>query len=197
MIDIQNDFVPGGALAAKGGEEIIPLINQIQKKFDLIVATQDWHPPDHVSFAQVHGKKTGDVIVSNGVQQVLWPVHCVKDTWGAELISSLDTSRINKIFYKGTQKNVDSYSAIYDNKKLRSTGLEEYLKESQIKEIYISGLVTDYCIKYTALDCSALGYPTYVIIDACRGANLNPNDTNDAVEEMEAAGVKIIHSYEL
>jgi nicotinamidase/pyrazinamidase len=196
IVDLQNDFIPEGALAVNEGDRIIPLINKLQEKFDLVVATQDWHPEDHASFAKVHGKQPGDVILLNGMPQVLWPVHCVQNTWGARLVSTFDTHKIDRVFFKGVDKKIDSYSAIYDNAKLRGTGLEEYLLEKNIQEIFIAGLATDYCVKYTALDAHALGYSTTVILDACRGVELTSGDIDKAIEEMKSAGIKIVFSKE-
>lgn len=197
VVDLQNDFLPEGALAVKEGDRIIPLINKLQDKFDLIAATLDWHPKDHVSFAQTHGKHPGDLISFNGIPQILWPVHCVQNTSGARLASAFDAHKVEKFIFKGVDKNIDSYSAIYDNASLRGTGLEQYLKEMHVKEIYIAGLATDYCVKYTALDAASLGFSTFVIIDACRGVELKAGDISAAIEEMKAAGVKIIESKNL
>lgn len=178
LVDLQNDFLPGGALEVKDGDKIIPLINKLQDYFELIVATQDWHPRNHESFA-------------------FWPVHCVQGSKGAEFVKVLDTSKVVKVFQKGIDKKVDSYSGFFDNDKKKSTGLGEYLKEKNIKGVYIVGLATDYCVKYTALDAVRLGFNTFVIEDACRGVNLKQNDIHNAIQEMQSAGVKIINSKEV
>lgn len=198
LVDIQNDFVPGGALAVPEGDRIIPLVNRLQKDFDLVVATRDWHPTNHGSFASNHtGTKPGDVVELNGLQQILWPDHCIQNTKGSEFVSTLDTSRIAKVFYKGTDPDIDSYSTFFDNAQRKSTGLENFLKGKGIKEVYIAGLATDYCVKYSTLDAIRLGFETTVILDACRGVNLQPDDSDKAVEEMKQAGVKIVESKDL
>lgn len=194
IVDLQNDFVPGGALAVKEGDHIIPLINHLQEKFDLIVASKDWHPPNHTSFASTHGKLSGEVVQFNGRDQVLWPIHCVQHSWGADFVPGLNRDKMDEIFFKGVEENIDSYSAISDNAKLRSTGLSEYLIEKNIKEIYIVGLATDYCIKYTAIDACEKGFNTHVVIDACRGIELHPGDILKSFQEMSAAGAKLIES---
>ena len=198
LVDIQNDFVPGGALAVPEGDKIIPIVNRLQKFFDLIVATQDWHPASHGSFASNHkGKKPGDTIELEGLQQILWPDHCIQNTRGAEFVPHLDTSRFAKIFHKGTDPSIDSYSTFFDNAHRKSTGLKNFLKEKGAKEIYIAGLATDYCVKYSALDAIPLGFRTFVIEDACRGVNLKPGDTEKAIREMRNAGAIIVQSYEI
>lgn len=198
LVDIQNDFVPGGALAVPEGDQIIPLVNRLQKDFDMIVATKDWHPTNHGSFASNHtGTKPGDIVDLNGLQQILWPDHCVQNTKGSEFVTLLDTSRIVKVFHKGTDPGIDSYSTFFDNAQRKSTGLENFLKGKGVKEVYIAGLATDYCVKYSALDAIRLGFDTTVIIDACRGVNLNPDDSDKAIEEMKQAGIKIVERKDL
>jgi nicotinamidase/pyrazinamidase len=194
-VDIQNDFCPGGNLAVPEGDAIVELANQLQPYFSLVVATQDWHPHNHMSFAPNHpGKQVGDVVDVHGVAQVLWPEHCVQGTLGAEFHADLNLQRINKILHKGSDKTVDSYSAFFDNAHLRSTGLADYLLAEQVSEIYIIGLATDYCVKYSCIDAVNLGFTTFVITDGCRGINLNAGDVTRALAEMEQLGVKIIHS---
>jgi nicotinamidase/pyrazinamidase len=192
LVDIQNDFVPGGALAVPEGGQIVPIVNELQKKFELIVATQDWHPRDHASFAANHpGKKIGDVIEVDGLPQILWPVHCVQNTPGAELVPSLDRSRIDRIFHKGTDPHIDSYSGFFDNGHRKATGLGDHLKSKQVTDVYVCGLATDYCVKFTALDAVQLGFKTHVINDASRGVNLKPGDVDRAIDEMKGAGVEV------
>jgi nicotinamidase/pyrazinamidase len=198
LVDLQNDFLPGGALAVPGGDEAIPIANHLQPKFELVVATQDWHPPNHLSFAANHpGKKPGDVISLDGMQQILWPVHCVEHTPGAELAAALDKRRIRKVFAKGADPQIDSYSGFYDNGRRRSTGLGAYLRQQGVDELYVLGLATDYCVKATALDAVGLGFKTRLVVDACRGVNLSPGDVERAIEAMQAAGVKLVSSEEL
>jgi nicotinamidase/pyrazinamidase len=195
LVDIQNDFVPGGALAVRDGDKVVPVANRIQPAFDLVVATQDWHPANHGSFASQHpGRKPGDVIDLNGIAQVLWPDHCVQRSKGAEFHPGLDRTRIAKIFQKGVDPAIDSYSAFFDNAHRRGTGLAEYVKSQGVTTIYIAGLATDYCVKFTALDARTLGLETYVIEDACRGVNLQPGDSAAAIDQMRAAGVHVISS---
>jgi nicotinamidase/pyrazinamidase len=198
LVDIQNDFLPGGALAVPQGDMIMPLANQVQREFKLIVATQDWHPANHLSFAANHpGKKPGDIIPLNGQKQVLWPVHCVQNTFGAKFAGGLRFDRVNKVFRKGTDAAIDSYSGFFDNGHIRATGLGEYLKEKKVTDLFVIGLATDYCVKFTALDAVALGFRTYVIEDACRGVNLTPGDVNKAIGAMKAAGIQIMKAKDL
>lgn len=193
MVDLQNDFCHGGSLAVPGGDEVIPLANQLQETFDHVIATQDWHPHDHTSFAANHASySVGDVIEVEHIQQILWPVHCVQNTKGAEFHGDLHIDKIKKIFHKGTDKNIDSYSAFFDNAHLKSTGLVDYLREQQIDEVYIMGLATDYCVKFSALDAAHLGLKVYVIQDACRAVKLHEDDEAQAFAEMKAAGVTLI-----
>ena len=195
LVDLQNDFVPGGALPVLGGNEIIPVVNRLQSGFDLVVATQDWHPANHGSFAANHpGKKPGDIIMLNGLEQILWPVHCVQDTEGATFVKELDTSLIDRIFKKGTDPEIDSYSGFFDNGHKKDTGMGDYLNEKSVTDVYILGLATEYCVKYTALDASQLGFNTFLIVDACRGVNLDPGDVDNAIGEMGKAGVSVIQS---
>lgn len=197
LVDIQNDFLPGGALAVKNGGEILPIINNlVNYPFNLIVATKDWHPIDHSSFAATHNKLPGECIIINEMEQILWPLHCIQGTQGAEFHSILNTEKIDKIFYKGTDKVIDSYSAFYDNGHFKSTGLDKYLHDKGIKEIYIAGLTTDYCVKYSVLDALKLGFKVFVIMDACRGVDLKKNDSYKALEEMRNAGAGMITSDE-
>ena len=195
LVDLQNDFVPGGALAVREGDAVVPVANRVQRAFDLIVASQDWHPRDHGSFAANHpGRKVGDVVDLNGLDQILWPVHCVQDTRGAELVPGLDTRRIERVFYKGIDPAIDSYSALFDNGHRRSTGMGEYLRERGVREVFICGLATDYCVKFTALDARQFGFDVHVIEDASRGINLKPDDSANALQEIRAAGGHIIRS---
>jgi nicotinamidase/pyrazinamidase len=193
IVDVQNDFLPGGALAVPGGDEIVPILNGLQPRFDLIVATQDWHPPKHGSFAANHpGRTPGETIDLAGLPQILWPVHCVQGTPGAEFAPTLDRSRWARVFTKGTDPEIDSYSGFFDNGHRRATGLGEYLGAEGVEEVYVAGLATDYCVKFTALDARGLGFETFLIADASRGVDLQAGDCARAVEEMRAAGVKIV-----
>jgi len=195
LVDIQNDFCPGGALEVPKGDEVVEVANSMQAYFSQVVATQDWHPADHGSFAANHeAKQPGDVIDLHGITQVLWPMHCVQGSRGAEFVESLSTGRIRKVFRKGQDVRVDSYSGFYDNGKTNPSGLSHYLRNLGVAELYILGLATDYCVKYTALDAVAEGFDCYVIEDGCRGVELAPGDVDAAIDEMRQAGVTIIHS---
>lgn len=195
VVDIQNDFLPGGALAVNEGNIIIPVVNKLMKRFALTVATQDWHPANHGSFATNHNnRKIGEIIDLNGLPQILWPVHCVQNSWGAEFANELETENIHKIFTKGTDREIDSYSGFFDNGHRKATGLGEYLRAKGIEDVYVTGLATDYCVKFTALDSVQLGFNTFLVTDACRGVNLQEGDVKRAIEEMGDIGVKIIDS---
>src|SRR5262245_27053677 len=198
IVDLQNDFLPGGALPVPHGDEVITLANDLQQQFGLVVATKDWHPPNHGSFAANHkGKKPGDRIILDGIEQILWPVHCVQHTYGAEFAHAFDRSRIAHVFHKGTERNIDSYSTFFDNAHLRHTGLARYLERRSIKEIYLMGLALDFCVKYSTLDARHLGLTTYVIVDGCRGIELKPGDIDRALDEMKYAGAVLLKSKEL
>ena len=197
LVDIQNDFIPGGALAVAHGDEVVPVANAVQPRFDLVVATQDWHPRDHGSFASQHGKNPGEMIELAGLPQVLWPDHCVQGSRGAEFHAELDMSRVAHVFRKGTDPAIDSYSGFYDNGHRKATGLGDYLKEAGVTDVYVLGLATDYCVKWTALDSVGLGFRTHLIEDGARGVELAPGDVQRAVEEMRSAGVEITTSGEV
>jgi len=198
LVDIQNDFLQGGALAVPDGDDIIPIVNQLQRYFDFVIATQDYHPPNHQSFAsQYSGKKIGELVELDGIPQVLWPDHCVQSTAGAEFSADLDLDKVDKIFPKGTDDWIDSYSGFFDNEHKKDTGLDEYLKGKEVDQVFIVGLATDYCVKYTALDAVSLGFDTWVITDAVKGVNLQDDASAKALEEMEAKGVKLITSQDI
>lgn len=197
LVDIQNDFLPTGALPVAEGDQIIPLANRLQPYFDLVVATQDWHPAGHKSFAVHHDRNPGEVILLNGVEQVLWPVHCVENTPGAEMAVGLETSGIERIFQKGTNLEIDSYSGFFDNDHKSDTGLSDYLKAKGVTELFVVGLALDYCVKFTALDARQCGFNTTLIVDGTRGVNISPGDSVKAVKEMGAAGVKVVQSREI
>jgi nicotinamidase/pyrazinamidase len=195
LIDLQYDFCPGGALAVAHGDETIPVANRLMPKFSTIVATQDWHPPDHGSFAINHpGAKPYDLGELAGLPQVMWPAHCVQGTRGAELHDALDRNLITEVFRKGTDPAIDSYSGFFDNGHRKSTGLGDWLKARDIQDLVILGLATDYCVKFTTLDARELGFTVRVVVDGCRGVNINPDDSAKAIDEMRAAGASIIES---
>lgn len=193
IVDVQLDFLPGGALAAPEGHQIIPHINKLlELPFDVVIATKDWHPKDHGSFAEVHGKKVGEHTLLAGVDQILWPVHCVQASKGAEFSPLINTKKFDEIVYKGIDKNIDSYSAFFDNVHRRDTGLNAILKKRNVDEIYIAGLVTDYCVKYSVIDALHLGYRVFVVKEGCRAVNLQPDDEKNAYLEMERLGAHVI-----
>lgn len=198
LVDIQNDFIPGGALAVPEGDQIVAVVNRLQPCFDLVVATQDWHPADHGSFAANHiGRSPGEVIELNELPQVLWPTHCVQGTIGANFVSGLDRKLWDRVFVKGTDPAIDSYSGFFDNGHHQATGLGDYLREKRVTEVYVAGLATDYCVKFTVLDALELGFKTHLIEDACRGVNLQPDDVQKAIEAMRAAGAETITAAEI
>jgi len=198
LVDIQNDFISGGALAVPDGDAVVPAANDAMKHFNLVVATQDWHPADHGSFAGQHsGRKPGDFIELNGLKQILWPDHCVMNTRGAEFAGGLALERVHKIFQKGIHREVDSYSGFFDNGHRYDTGLGDFLKEQAVEEIAIVGLATDYCVKHTAMDARKLGFRTNVIREGVRGVEIMKGDCEKAIHEMKNAGVIIVGMNEL
>lgn len=195
LVDLQNDFCPLGALPVPEGDKVIPIANALLPHFSTVVATQDWHPADHGSFAANHPwRHPGQVIELNGLDQILWPIHCVQGSFGAEFDPNLNQEGIDKVFVKGTDPGIDSYSGFFDNGHRKATGLGDWLKDKGIKRVYVMGLATDYCVKFTALDALELGFETYLIEDASRGVNLNEGDVETAVADMKTAGVNIVQS---
>lgn len=193
IVDVQNDFLPAGALPVKDGDTIIPVINDLQNKFDLVVATQDWHPAGHKSFASSHpGKKVFEEIILDGLPQVLWPDHCVQQIFGAEISTALDTKKIEAIFRKGMDKNIDSYSGFFDNGKKKSTGMGDYLKGRGTTSIYVCGLAADYCVYFTALDGLELGFQSTIITDATKA--IDENNFKKVLENFKSKGGKEITS---
>lgn len=185
-------------MAVPDGAAIIPVVNRLQAKLPLVVATQDWHPANHGSFAANHpGNNVFEQIDLNGLPQTLWPVHCVQGTPGAELATGLQRERIAKIFPKGTDAGIDSYSGLNDNGHRKSTGLGEWLKAKGVTEVFVCGLATDYCVKFTALDAAQMGFKTFFIEDASRGVNLQPDDVKNAAAEMNRAGITTVQSADL
>jgi nicotinamidase/pyrazinamidase len=193
IVDAQNDFVSGGALAVPEGEAVVPVINRLMPAFELVVATQDRHPAHHGSFASRHpNRKPGDAIDLHGLPQVLWPDHCIAGTRGAEFVDGLDVRNIKRVFHKGDDPRIDSYSGFFDNGRRKATGLEAYLRQHGVREVFIAGLATEYCVRATALDARHLGFDTSVVLDAIRGVELRPGDCQRALEEMKAAGVHLV-----
>lgn len=196
LVDIQNDFLPGGALAVPFGNEILPVVNNIQTKFDLVVASQDWHPKDHTSFASNHKNKAlFDVISLGETQQVLWPDHCIQGMEGAAFSKDLKTESISAIFRKGMNKHIDSYSAFFDNNYSQHTGLEAYLKNMNITDVYVCGLAADYCVYFTAKDAKQTGFNTYYITDATR--YIDEDSFKNALKDLKENGVHLVTSVEI
>jgi nicotinamidase/pyrazinamidase len=192
VIDVQNDFLPGGALAVPDGHAVIEVANRLMPKYDLVVATQDWHPAEHKSFASQHQNRTvGETVALGGIDQTLWPDHCVQESRGANFASSLNTDAIHHVVRKGTDHTIDSYSGFFDNARRKATGLEKYLRDRGVDEVHIIGLATDYCVKATALDAVDLGFRTVVLTEGIRGVNLQPGDCQQALEEMRSAGIAL------
>ncbi len=197
VIDLQNDFMLGGSLPVPDGDAVVPVVNRVMPRFDLVVASQDWHPADHGSFASQHpGNKPGDVVDLNGLDQILWPDHCVEETEGAAFHADLATDRIVKVFHKGTDPGIDSYSTFFDNAHRKSTGMADYLRVQGVTDVYLLGLATDYCVKFSALDTVECGFKAHVIEDGCRGIDLHAGDVSRALDEMRTDGVEIVTSDE-
>ena len=191
IIDVQNDFLINGSLEVPNGNDVIEPINDIIKNYALVVATKDWHPLDHVSFASNHlGKKIGDIIKVNNIDQILWPEHCVQESRGSDFPTTLNFKAINKIIYKGTNSQIDSYSGFQDNSKIRSTGLSNYLKAKNVTLIDYVGLVTEYCVKFTVFDSIEEGFKTRVILKGIKGINLK--ESNKALKEMKSRGADFL-----
>jgi nicotinamidase/pyrazinamidase len=198
LVDLQNDFCPGGALEVAEGDAVIPIANVLMDKFDVVVATQDWHPANHSSFAANHPwRKPYQVIDWKGMKQTLWPIHCVQNSMGALIHKGLDSQKINKVIHKGTDVDIDSYSGFFDNGHLKSTEMHDYLQSQKVTKVYVMGLATDYCVKHTALDALELGYEVALIEDGCRGVDLNAGDVQNALNEMHEKGVKMTNSKRL
>ncbi|GAB3845292.1 bifunctional nicotinamidase/pyrazinamidase [Hymenobacter terrigena] len=193
LIDIQNDFLPGGQLAVPAGDAIIPLVNELQPRFDLVIATQDWHPAGHESFASSHaGRNQFEQINLHGLPQVLWPDHCTQASNGAELAPALHIERIEAIFRKGMNPAIDSYSAFFDNGHRKSTGLADYLRGRGVTEVFVAGLAADYCVYYSALDALEAGFSTTVITDATRAISAEGWTTAQA--DLQAKGAHLAAS---
>ena len=195
IVDVQNDFCEGGNLEVRDGSKVIPFINKIQESnhYDLIVATRDFHPKNHKSFASNNpGKKIGELGELNGCPQVMWPDHCVQGSSGSEFHKDLHKNHINKTFTKGTNPEVDSYSAFYDNDHKVSTGLAEWLRSRHVTDIEVVGLALDYCVKATALDALEEGFKTSVLLEGTKAVNLTSGDDQVAIEDLKRAGVRIV-----
>ena len=195
IVDMQNDFCPGGALAVENGDTIVPGINKIAENFKIVVTTQDWHPRDHGSFASNHhSAKPFEIGTLSGRSQILWPDHCVQETQGAQFHPELNV--ISRNFVKGTNPAADSYSGFFDDDGA-STGLHEFLQSNNVSHVYVCGLATDYCVKFTAFDALKQGYSTTVIEDLCKGVNMEPDDSQKTLAELRKAGATISSSAQL
>jgi len=195
LVDLQNDFMPGGALAVPDADQVIPVANDLMTHYETVVATQDWHPADHGSFAETHpGKELFDQVDLAGLPQILWPTHCVQNTEGAEFVPELNLDGITKVFPKGTDPAIDSYSGFFDNGRRAGTGLHEWLEDQGVEAVDIMGVATDFCVKFTALDARSLGLRTRLIVPGCRGVNIKPGDVEQALQDMQDAGVELLHT---
>ena len=199
MVDVQYDFCPGGALGVVNGEQVIKPLNRLSSLFTSrggkVVATQDWHPPNHVSFAATHEKKPGEKVDLPKVkEQILWPNHCVQGSRGADFHEELDLKTVSLILRKGFRIDLDSYSAFFENDRETPTGLDGFLKSLFIKTIFLGGLATDYCILYSAMDAVSLGFNTYVIVDAVQGVNYPEGSVERAFQSLDNAGVTVVES---
>ncbi len=194
MVDVQNDFMPGGALAVTKGDEVVPLINRLAARFDNVVLTQDWHPRDHVSFASSHpGRNAFEKIQLPYGEQVLWPAHCVQASPGAAFHAELKIPHAQLVIRKGHHREIDSYSAFLEADRKTTTGLAGFLKEKGFKQLYLCGLATDFCVAWSALDARAAGFEATVIEDACRAIDLDGSLAR-ARSDLEAAGVRRVRS---
>jgi nicotinamidase/pyrazinamidase len=192
LVDIQNDFLPGGALAVPHGDEVVPVANGLMSKFEIVIATQDWHPTDHLSFASQHlGRQVGDIVDLDDTEQVLWPDHCVQNTFGAEFSAKLNQTGIQHVVQKGTDRSFDSYSGFFDNARRKKTPLEDQLRALGVDTLHVMGLATDYCVKATAMDAVDLGFRTVLLLAGVRGVELHQGDCQRAIDQMRAAGVEI------
>jgi nicotinamidase/pyrazinamidase len=192
VIDVQNDFCTGGALAVPGGEEVVPAVNRVAQKFANVVLTQDWHPNDHVSFAPNHaGRQPFETVELDYGTQVLWPSHCVQGSPGAEFHRDLEVARANLVVRKGFRRGIDSYSALFENDRKTPTGLLGYLRECELKTIFVAGLALDFCVRFSAEDARKAGFEVAVIEDACRGIDLD-GSTAAAHRSFAELGIPVV-----
>lgn len=195
LVDIQNDFLPGGALAVPEGDAVIPVVNRLQSGFDIVVASQDWHPADHLSFASQHeGLTPFEVTEVDGLTQILWPDHCIQGSHGAEFAPDLNMGRVDAVFRKGTDRRIDSYSAFHDNGHRKATGLADWLRARDVTAVTLAGLAADVCVYFTAMDAVDEGFATRLVSDGTRGVDLQPGDVDSAFDRMRAAGVEMVTS---
>lgn len=198
LVDIQNDFLPGGRLAVADGDAVVAVANRLMDRVDLVVGTLDWHPAGHESFASTHaGRSPGELVSLHGLDQVLWPDHCVQWTGGAAPAPGLDSARVVRFFTKGEDPAVDSYSGFWDNGRRHATGLAGWLQRQGVTDVLVCGLALDYCVKFTALDAADAGFTTTVVVDATRAVELSAGDGEAAIAALRAAGVRVLASQEL
>ncbi|MEM7337615.1 MAG: bifunctional nicotinamidase/pyrazinamidase [Actinomycetota bacterium] len=192
LVDLQVDFCPGGALEVADGDQVLPVAAALMESHPLVVATQDWHPADHRSFASQHaGRTPGEMIDLDGLDQVLWPDHCVQGSAGAAFAAGVDADRFDHVVVKGTDRDVDSYSGFFDNGRRKATGMEQLLRGLDVSSLTVMGLATDYCVLYTALDAAELGFATTVVADGCRAVELAAGDGDRALDQMRSAGITV------
>lgn len=199
LVDIQKGFMPGGPLPTKDGYGVVPVANHLAPKFEVVAATQDWHPANHVSFASNHDGRAAfeKIDAPHGLEQVLWPDHCVQGTEGAGFADGLDLGPVQAIFRKGMDPDIDSYSGFYDNGHRRKTGLGDWLLGFDVTDVYLVGVATDVCVKFTALDARQLGFETYVVEDGTRGVEAQEGDIAKALDDMREAGCHVLSSSDL
>ena len=194
VVDIQNDFCPGGALAVPRGDEVVPLVNRLGRQFPHVVLTQDWHPPHHSSFASSHpGRKPYDVVPFPYGRQILWPDHCIQGTPGAEFRKDLDIHRAHLIIRKGYRREIDSYSTFFENDHTTPTGLAGYLRERGLSRVFLAGLALDFCVRWSAEDARKHGFAVVVVEDACRGIDVDGSvaEARRALKELDIATVAV------
>lgn len=198
LVDIQNDFLPGGALAVANGDAVVPVANRLMPRFAHVVASQDWHPPHHLSFAAEHdGFDPFQATELDGLEQILWPVHCVQGSPGASFAAALDVAGVDHVIRKGADRRIDSYSAFHDNGHRQATGLTGHLRAQGIEHVVVAGLAADVCVKFTVMDALAEGFDVTLVRDGIRGVDMQPGDTEAAIEAMRAAGAAIVDSESL
>jgi nicotinamidase/pyrazinamidase len=198
VVDVQKDFCPGGTLGVPGGDAVVEPINRLMPRFRHIVATQDWHPTDHVSFASTWpGQAVHDTIEADGIPQVLWPEHCVQGSDGADFVPGLETGRASLILRKGTRSRLDSYSALFENDRRTPTGLEGWLRSVGAATVYLSGVATDYCVYFSAMDALRLGFEVVVVKDAVRGVDFPPGNVARRLEGLRKAGALLVDSRDI
>jgi nicotinamidase/pyrazinamidase len=193
VIDVQNDFCAGGPLEVPDADAVVAVANRLMPQYELVAATQDWHPKNHRSFASNNrGANVHDIRDLDGLQQVMWPDHCVQGTRGAEFHPALDAGRFAHVTRKGTDANIDSYSGFFDNGHRKQTDLAKELRRRQVQGLDLLGLATDYCVKFTALDARELGFDVRIISEGCRGVDISPGDSRRALDEMRAVGITVV-----